>query len=129
MTNVSSTTASTSASMANMTATISATNVVTTAGTQTTLSTSGTVVGKRDINHISNHLHRRQASQLTASSRKKRQATLTYGGIVGLPLTFGVVLPQSCCTPSATLTSNTSNVCMYFMNNLAKKKHFFKILF
>jgi hypothetical protein len=69
---------------------------------------------KRDINHISNDLRRRQLRQLADYSRKKRQAPSTYGGIVGLPLTFGVTLPTSCCTSEALLTSsNTSNACKY----------------
>jgi hypothetical protein len=39
--------------------------------------------------------------------------TSSYGGIEGLPLTFGVVLPESCCTSEATLISNTLGTCMY----------------
>ena len=93
------------------------TNTVTVANNSTTTMitpavsmTSGAIIGKRDVNHVVN---RRQASKLTASSRKKRQITYTYGDIEGLPITFGVILPPSCCAPDANLTSNTSNVCTY----------------
>jgi hypothetical protein len=98
--------------MSNIAATVSTTNMIT-ASSATTFSTPSAHVKKRDISQVSNHLRRRQALQLTDSSRKKRQSTLSYGGIEGLPLTFGVVLPQSCCTSEATLTSNTSGACMY----------------
>ena len=47
----------------------------------------------------------------TGTSRVKRQATATYGGIEGLPLTYGVTLPSSCCTSDASFTSNTSSSC------------------
>lgn len=49
----------------------------------------------------------------SASSRKKRQVVGSYGNIPNLPLSFGVVLPKSCCTPEATLTSNGSDACKY----------------
>jgi hypothetical protein len=44
--------------------------------------------------------------------RQKRQLTTTYGGIYGLPLTFNVTLPVTCCTSGAILAGNGSN-CEY----------------
>jgi hypothetical protein len=68
---------------------------------------------KRDITHISNDLHRRQLLPLADYSRKKRQAPLTYGGIEGLPITFGVTLPGSCCISEALFISTSSGSCKY----------------
>ena len=45
--------------------------------------------------------------------RRKRQAQSTYGGIVGLPLSFSVTLPQSCCTNNLGSTENLANLCKY----------------
>ncbi len=87
-------------------------SITTTAGTSTN-SSSGLKNVKRDINHISNDLRRRKLRQLADYSRKKRQVLSNYGGIVGLPITFGVTLPASCCTPGALLIGNTSNACKY----------------
>ena len=88
------------------------TTTVTTTETTTTSTTTPAVrnIGnvKRDINDISNDQVEQESNKYL---RKKRQSTSSYGGIAGLPITFGVVLPQSCCTSEATLTSNSSDAC------------------
>ena len=100
----------------------------------TTLQTVGAIIGKRDIHPISNDLSGQPAVQFSDYSRKKRQAPSTYGGIAGLPTDFYVVLPGSCCTSDATLTSNSSDACMYhlvFLRELRQNHSFFvlKIVF
>ena len=50
----------------------------------------------------------------TATARNAvagRQAVSTYGGILGLPISFLVTLPGSCCSTGALLTGNTSASC------------------
>jgi len=101
-----------SSSVATTVSTVTTTTTVSTI-TNTTSSASGK---KRNIAHIFNDLHPQQLIQLADYSRKKRQAAINgnvYGGIDGLPITFGVVLPRSCCTAGALLTSNASTACKY----------------
>ena len=77
-----------------------------------TVSTTPTNGGrKRDVNHVLNHHHE---SQLAVSSRKKRDITYSNGGVDGLPLSFGVTLPPSCCASDANLTSNGNDTCTYY---------------
>lgn len=68
---------------------------------------------KRDMTHISADTHHRRLRKLADYSRKKRQITLTYGDIEGLPLSFSVTLPRSCCITGALLTSTASDACKY----------------
>lgn len=97
--------------MGTMTLSISTTSTVGTGVTTTPGSSSKNV--KSDTADTSNNIHRRQLIKLADYSRKKRQALTTYGGIENLPLTFGVVLPKSCCTSEALLTSNASDACKF----------------
>ncbi|CAF0977524.1 unnamed protein product [Rotaria sordida] len=54
--------------------------------------------------------------------RRKRQETSPYGGIPGLPITFGVFLPKSCCSSDAFLTNSTSDTyCVSNANNVPNK--------
>ncbi|CAF1225805.1 unnamed protein product [Adineta ricciae] len=56
--------------------------------------------------------------------RRKRQAQSTYGGIVGLPLSFNVTLPQSCCTNNLGSTENLANLyCISNANNVSNNMH------
>jgi hypothetical protein len=98
------------------------TTVQTTGSSTTTISSSTSTstatpsngrIGKRDVLHISNNLDHQQSLPLAHLSRQKRQVIASYGGIQGLPISFGVTLPTSCCTSGALLTSNTSNACKY----------------
>jgi len=43
--------------------------------------------------------------------RRRRQTQSDYGGIYGLPLSFGVTLPESCCTNNLSTTANLANLC------------------
>ncbi len=43
--------------------------------------------------------------------RRRRQTQSDYSGIYGLPLSFGVTLPQSCCTNNLSTTANLANLC------------------
>ncbi|CAF1583209.1 unnamed protein product, partial [Adineta steineri] len=59
-----------------------------------------------------------------SSSRRKRQTQSNYGGIYGLPTTFGVTLPQSCCTTDLSSTDSLSNLyCISNANNSANSIH------
>ena len=65
---------------------------------------------KRDRDHVFSNPYYRQ---LDKSLRKKRQVITTYGDILGLPISFGITLPSSCCTSEALLTNATIDVCKY----------------
>lgn len=45
--------------------------------------------------------------------RKKRQDQTSYGGFVGLPLSYGVTLPQSCCSTEVANTNDLTNLCKF----------------
>jgi hypothetical protein len=54
---------------------------------------------------------KRSLSQQTV--RRRRQTQTNYGGIYGLPSSFSVTLPQSCCTTDGSSLANLSNSCQY----------------
>ncbi|CAF3241944.1 unnamed protein product [Rotaria socialis] len=77
---------------------------------------------KRDVHDINDQ----ESLSLAGSARQKRQASIVYGGIYGLPLSFGVTLPYSCCTAGALLDNSTS---MFFCisNANGAVNHFYSV--
>ena len=66
-----------------------------------------------------------EQNSLHQAVRRKRQTNSSYGGINGLPLTFGVTLPQSCCTTDLSSTEDLTNLCK---NILCKMRKIFKFI-
>jgi len=112
-TNVTNTTAVTSTTTVSSTTT-NANTTVTTSTTTTSVvsSTNSTSKKKRDLFDSVEH------------SIKERQVISNYGDISGLPISFGVVLPSSCCLSQATLTSNDSDACMLFFLKFNRANNF-----
>jgi hypothetical protein len=59
---------------------------------------------------------------------QQTQAQSNYGNIPGLPITFGVFLPQSCCTTSVPSTVNSLDTCKFPLSRAKKSEVFFSIL-
>jgi hypothetical protein len=59
------------------------------------------------------------STSTTASSgfeqdrRRKRLTQVNYGNIYGLPLTYGLTLPRSCCGSDAATTSGSLDSCKF----------------
>ncbi len=60
-----------------------------------------------------------KSSTLQNSVRRRRQTQSNYGGILGLPTSFIVTLPQSCCTTNVSTAQNSCN-CQFFYNKKSK---------
>ncbi|CAM4777654.1 unnamed protein product [Rotaria magnacalcarata] len=102
---------------ANATTTMAAANT-----TITTVAATATAAGKqlkRDVHDINGQ----ENLPLAGSSRQKRQAPIVYGGIFGLPISFGVTLPYSCCTAGA-LLDNSTNMLFCISNANGAVNHF-----
>ena len=111
---------------------ISATSVGTTTVATVNVSNATLGTGRRVIlSEVSSAIASVVGAGTTASAssssrqrrfRQKRQSSSTYGGINNLPVSFTVVLPQSCCTTDLSTTSNLSNLCKYQYSSLKKLK-------
>lgn len=58
-------------------------------------------------------LNREIIPKLRLSAGQLVRESVNYGGIVGLPTSFSITLPGTCCTSEATFISNTTNGCQY----------------
>ncbi|CAF3379201.1 unnamed protein product [Rotaria sp. Silwood1] len=64
------------------------------------------------------------ASNFLKQIRQKRQTKFNYGEIYGLPLSYGVTLPQSCCTSDVPTTFNSlDSYCISNANNMPNSFH------
>jgi len=60
-----------------------------------------------------------KSSTLQNSVRRRRQTQSNYGGILGLPTSFIVTLPQSCCTTNVSTAQNSCK-CRFFYSKKSK---------
>ncbi|UJR15944.1 hypothetical protein I4U23_002864 [Adineta vaga] len=64
------------------------------------------------------------SGSLSNSLRKKRQTQSNYGNIYGLPMSYTVALPQSCCTRDTPSTFNSlDSYCISNANNVPNSFH------
>jgi len=54
-----------------------------------------------------------KAAIASTTNASTSMAGTTNVGIYGLPLSFGVTLPESCCTTDQSLIDNLDNLCQY----------------
>ncbi|UJR30651.1 hypothetical protein I4U23_018175 [Adineta vaga] len=109
-----------------VTTTTTGTMTSTTTTTTTTTTTAAAAVknAKRNVDAVSNNFHQQDSVSLTNLVRQKRQTVGTYGDIYGLPLSYGVTFPYSCCTSEATTVSDaTITYCVSNQNNAVN--HFY----
>mgnify|MGYP000203391739 CR=1 FL=1 len=81
----------------------SATNAATSQGNG---GTGATAAKSADLQIVQRNIH-------FDTGRKKRQTSQTYGDIVGLPISFGIVLPASCCGSEAIIVNSETGSCKY----------------
>ncbi len=65
-----------------------------------------------------------KSSSLQNSVRRRRQTQSNYGGILGLPTSFIVTLPQSCCTTNTSAAQNSCK-CRFFYSKKSKTSYNF----
>ena len=92
----------------------SSTTAITVAPTETTtvarVARGWLASGSQEISKRSDDYHGMLDSVLLAY-RKKRQDQASYGGFAGLPLSYAVTLPQSCCSTEVANTNDLNNLC------------------
>ena len=108
-----------------MTTSTTTTEATTTTTTSTTSSSnnSSSADPTEDVNQnpdgrvaVNNPLHsdsypKQPSSTENNSEKQVSEAGTTYGGINDLPISFGVILPASCCKSEAILLNSTENRC------------------
>ena len=84
---------------------VTTTTTVTTSSSTTTITTTTTTAGSGKSAALN------QEASSANIHRRKRQTVSTYGDVTGLPISFGVTFPYSCCTSDASTVSDGTITC------------------